>query len=43
MKDVCCTRLHHPEFRVDDRALFPTAHYLAQLAVNALEHLSPKA
>ncbi|PKE31184.1 amidohydrolase [Rahnella sp. AA] len=35
--------LHHPEFRVDDRALFPTAHYLAQLAVNALEHLSPKA
>lgn len=35
--------LHHPEFRVDDRALFPTAHYLAQLAVNALEHLSPQA
>ncbi len=35
--------LHHPEFCVDDRALFPTAHYLAQLAVNALEHLSPQA
>ncbi|NGX85974.1 amidohydrolase [Rahnella sp. Lac-M11] len=35
--------LHHPEFRVDDRALFPTAHYLAQLAVNALEHLNPQA
>lgn len=35
--------LHHPEFRVDDRALFPTAHYLAQLAVNALEHLRPQA
>ncbi|MFO6297997.1 amidohydrolase [Rahnella selenatireducens] len=35
--------LHHPEFRVDDRALFPTAHYLAQLAVNALERLSPLA
>lgn len=35
--------LHHPEFRVDDRALFPTAHYLAQLAVNALEHPSPQA
>lgn len=35
--------LHHPEFRVDDRVLFQTAHYLAQLAVNALEHLSPQA
>lgn len=35
--------LHHPEFRVDDRALFPTAHYLAQLAVNALELLSSQA
>jgi metal-dependent amidase/aminoacylase/carboxypeptidase family protein len=32
--------LHHPEFRVDDRALFPTADYLATLAVNALEKLS---
>ncbi|MCU5773609.1 amidohydrolase [Erwiniaceae bacterium BAC15a-03b] len=28
--------LHHPEFRVDDRALFPTASYLVQLAVKAL-------
>ncbi|MBP2169496.1 amidohydrolase [Erwinia toletana] len=28
--------LHHPEFRVDDRALFPTARYLLQLAVKAL-------
>ncbi|WLS79516.1 amidohydrolase [Erwinia pyri] len=32
--------LHHPEFRVDDRALFPTADYLAKLAVRALEKLS---
>ena len=32
--------LHHPEFRVDDRALFPTADYLAKLAVKALEQLS---
>ncbi|RWR00959.1 hydrolase [[Pantoea] beijingensis] len=32
--------LHHPAFRVDDRALFPTADYLATLAINALEKLS---
>ncbi|MEG3133862.1 amidohydrolase [Rouxiella sp. T17] len=31
--------LHHPAFRVDDRALFPTADYLQRLAVNALEKL----
>lgn len=31
--------LHHPEFRVDDRALFPTANYLARLGVQALEAL----
>lgn len=31
--------LHHPAFRVDDRALFPTANYLAQLAVQALDAL----
>ncbi|MEM0672808.1 M20 peptidase aminoacylase family protein [Dickeya oryzae] len=32
--------LHHPKFRVDDRALFPTAHYLYQLAKQSLEQLS---
>lgn len=32
--------LHHPKFRVDDRALFPTAHYLYQLAQQSLERLS---
>jgi amidohydrolase len=32
--------LHHPKFRVDDRALFPTAHYLARLADQALKSLS---
>lgn len=32
--------LHHPKFRVDDKALFPTAQYLAQLAVNALNKLA---
>ncbi len=32
--------LHHPKFRVDDRALFPTAHYLAELARHALEKLT---
>ncbi|SLM64985.1 MULTISPECIES: amidohydrolase [Dickeya] len=32
--------LHHPKFRVDDRALFPTAHYLYQLATQSLEQLS---
>lgn len=32
--------MHHPQFRVDDRALFPTAHYLSQLAVQALRTLS---
>lgn len=31
--------LHHPAFRVDDRALFPAADYLHLLAVNALERL----
>ncbi|WP_147199910.1 amidohydrolase [Pantoea sp. CCBC3-3-1] len=34
--------LHHPEFRVDDRALFPTADYLANLAVKALEQLAQR-
>ena len=28
--------LHHPQFRVDDAALFPTADWLAQLAIAAL-------
>jgi len=32
--------LHHPKFRVDDRALFPTARYLARLADQALKSLS---
>ncbi|WPD74374.1 M20 peptidase aminoacylase family protein [Dickeya fangzhongdai] len=32
--------LHHPKFRVDDNALFPTAHYLYQLAKLSLEQLS---
>lgn len=31
--------LHHPAFRVDDQALFPTAHYLHTLALAALERL----
>lgn len=31
--------LHHPAFRVDDQALFPTAHYLQTLAVAALDRL----
>ncbi|MGM3191026.1 M20 peptidase aminoacylase family protein [Dickeya dadantii subsp. dieffenbachiae] len=31
--------LHHPKFRVDDSALFPTAHYLYQLAKQSLEQL----
>ncbi|AUQ27126.1 M20 peptidase aminoacylase family protein [Dickeya zeae] len=35
--------LHHPKFRVDDRALFPTAHYLYQLAKQSLEQLSQTA
>jgi amidohydrolase len=34
--------LHHPKFRVDDQALFPTAEYLARLAVNALDKLQEK-
>lgn len=29
--------LHHPKFRVDDKALFPTANYLAELALGYLE------
>ena len=29
--------LHHPKFRVDDRALYPTANYLYQLAKTYLE------
>ncbi len=29
--------LHHPQFRVDDAALFPTAQWLATLAVEALK------
>ncbi|PWC16538.1 amidohydrolase [Brenneria roseae subsp. roseae] len=32
--------LHHPKFRVDDRALFPTAHYLYQIAKQSLEKLA---
>ncbi|WP_226052063.1 M20 peptidase aminoacylase family protein [Dickeya chrysanthemi] len=35
--------LHHPKFRVDDKALFPTAHYLYQLAKQSLEQLSQTA
>ncbi|WP_033569459.1 M20 peptidase aminoacylase family protein [Dickeya undicola] len=35
--------LHHPKFRVDDSALFPTAHYLYQLAKQSLEQLSQDA
>lgn len=35
--------LHHPKFRVDDRALFPTAHYLYSVARKSLEHLSQEA
>ncbi|ANE75200.1 M20 peptidase aminoacylase family protein [Dickeya solani] len=35
--------LHHPKFRVDDSALFPTAHYLYQLAKQSLEQLSQTA
>ncbi|MCL6365437.1 amidohydrolase [Pectobacterium carotovorum subsp. carotovorum] len=34
--------LHHPKFRVDDSALFPTAHYLYQVAKQSLEQLSPR-
>ncbi|WP_116186033.1 M20 peptidase aminoacylase family protein [Pectobacterium aquaticum] len=34
--------LHHPKFRVDDRALFPTAHYLYQVAKQSLEQLSSR-
>ncbi|EHD19727.1 MULTISPECIES: M20 peptidase aminoacylase family protein [Brenneria] len=34
--------LHHPKFRVDDRALFPTAHYLYQLAKQSLEQLASR-
>ncbi|WP_409308338.1 M20 peptidase aminoacylase family protein [Pectobacterium sp. B1J-3] len=34
--------LHHPKFRVDDRALFPTAHYLYQVAKQSLERLSSR-
>ncbi|MEC5343735.1 M20 peptidase aminoacylase family protein [Brenneria populi] len=34
--------LHHPKFRVDDRALFPTAHYLYQLAKRSLELLTAR-
>lgn len=25
--------LHHPKFRVDDKVLYPTANYLAELAL----------
>lgn len=35
--------LHHPKFRVDDRALFPTAHYLYSVARRSLEQLSQEA
>lgn len=34
--------LHHPKFRVDDKALYPTARYLAQLAEAALNEYSEK-
>ncbi|ACT05068.1 amidohydrolase [Dickeya chrysanthemi Ech1591] len=35
--------LHHPKFRVDDKALFPTAHYLYQLTKQSLDQLSQTA
>ncbi|ENZ0348288.1 amidohydrolase [Morganella morganii] len=35
--------LHHPKFRVDDKALYPTARYLAQLAETALNEHNGKA
>lgn len=35
--------LHHPKFRVDDKALYPTARYLAQLVETALNEYSGKA
>ena len=28
--------LHHPQFRVDDDVLFPTAYYFAELAIQFL-------
>lgn len=34
--------LHHPKFRVDDRALFPTAHYLYQMAKQSLQQLTAR-
>lgn len=35
--------LHHPKFRVDDKALYPTARYLAELAQTVLNEYSGKA
>lgn len=35
--------LHHPKFRVDDKALYPTARYLAQLAETVLNEYHGKA
>ena len=35
--------LHHPEFRVDDNALFPAARYLARLAFTAGKTLAAEA
>ncbi len=32
--------LHHPKFRVDDNALFPTAHYLYQLIENSFSNIN---
>lgn len=31
--------LHHPKFHIDDRALYPTAHYLSELARQSLQSL----
>lgn len=35
--------LHHPQFRVDDKALFPAARYLARLALAAGQKLAEEA
>lgn len=32
-------QLHHPKFHIDDRALYPTAHYLSELAKTSLTRL----
>jgi amidohydrolase len=33
--------LHHPKFNIDERILFPTAHYLYRLVLESLERLNP--